>query len=356
MRQACASELAGELDALLAARDVCPVFQPIVDLGSGEPVAFEALARGPAGSPLAMPDLLFAAARSAGRVHELDRLCQARALETALDAGLAAPFGLFVNVEPAAVSRIEPPTALLVALRQRGIALVIELTERVLTDDPARLLALADWARAAGCGVALDDVGADPDSLALMPFLRPDVVKLDLHLVQQRPDQAVAEIMTAVTAYAEQSGAHVLAEGIETAEHEQMARSLGAALGQGWRFGRPAPLPAVDSAALPALQRPLVLPGADQRPSAGARTRPPPGCAGRSGVPRACWSRSASCWSARPVSCTAWPSCSPPLSKPGSSPPRRPSATPLWRTRRRSSSRSAPACRPNRYLVCAVLI
>jgi len=152
MRQARAPELAGELDALLAARDVCPVFQPIVDLGTGEPVAFEALARGPAGSPLAMPDLLFAAARGAGRVHELDRLCQARAVETALDAGLAAPFGLFVNVEPAAVSRIEPPVALLAGLRQRGIALVIELTERALTDDPARLLALADWARAAGWG------------------------------------------------------------------------------------------------------------------------------------------------------------------------------------------------------------
>jgi len=72
---------------------------------------------------------------------------------------------LFVNVEPAAVSGIEPPTALLAALRERGIGLVIDLTERALTDDPARLLALADWARAAGWGVALDDVGADPDSL-----------------------------------------------------------------------------------------------------------------------------------------------------------------------------------------------
>ena len=201
-------------------------------------------------------------------------------METALDAGLAAPFGLFVNVEPAAVSRIEPPTALLAGLRERGIGLVIELTERALTDDPARLLALADWARASGWGVALDDVGADPDSLALMPFLRPDVVKLDLHLVQQSPDQAVAEIMTAVTAYVEQSGAHVLAEGIETAEHVQMARSLGATLGQGWRFGRPAPR-AVDSAALPVPRRPLVLPSADQRPvgrspyAAAARLRPP---------------------------------------------------------------------------------
>ena len=114
MRQARAPELAGELDALLAARDVCPVFQPIVDLGTGEPVAFEALARGPAGSPLAMPDLLFAAARGAGRVHELDRLCQRRALESALD------------VEPAAVGPIEANRAAQTPARP-GIGLIIEL-------------------------------------------------------------------------------------------------------------------------------------------------------------------------------------------------------------------------------------
>lgn len=64
------TELTGELDVLLAARDVCSVFQPIVDLGTGEPGAFEALARCPAGSVLQLPDVLFETARSTGRVHE----------------------------------------------------------------------------------------------------------------------------------------------------------------------------------------------------------------------------------------------------------------------------------------------
>ncbi len=82
--------LTGELDVLLAAREVCSVFQPTADLGTGEPVAFVALACGPAGSVLRLPDVLFETAHSAGRVHELDRLCQRRALESALDAGLAA--------------------------------------------------------------------------------------------------------------------------------------------------------------------------------------------------------------------------------------------------------------------------
>jgi EAL domain-containing protein (putative c-di-GMP-specific phosphodiesterase class I) len=81
--------------------------------------------------------------------------------------------------------------------------------------------------------VALDDVGADPLSLAFMPLLRPDAVKLDLRLVQQRPGPAVVEIMSAVNKYAEHSGALVLAEGIESEQHLTMARALGARLGQG---------------------------------------------------------------------------------------------------------------------------
>jgi hypothetical protein len=74
-----------------------------------------------------------------------------------------------------------------------------------------------------------------------MPLLQPDVIKLDLSLVQRRPDRTVAEIMNAVNAHAEATGAVVLAEGIETNAHVDIARALGARLGQGWLLGRPAP-------------------------------------------------------------------------------------------------------------------
>lgn len=205
-----------ELDAVLATRAVQPEFQPIVDLSTDETVAYEALARGPIGSPLRCPAPLFAAARAAGRVRELDHLCQVRALETASASGLPGPFGLFVNVEPAATTLLDLPPELSVALRARGVRLVAELTERALVDDLANLLRFAERARSAGWSIALDDVGANVDSLALMPFLCPEFVKLDLRLVQRRPDATVAETMTAVTAYAEQCDASVVAEGIES--------------------------------------------------------------------------------------------------------------------------------------------
>ena len=55
---------------------------------------------------------------------------------------------------------------------------------------------------------------------------------------------AVAQVINAVLTEAARTGAAVLAEGIETPEHLDMARSLGATLGQGWYFGPPGPLPA----------------------------------------------------------------------------------------------------------------
>lgn len=250
-------DVRAELETLLSTRAVQPDFQPIVDLITGETVAYEALARGPVGSPLQWPGPLFDAARTAGRIPDLDHLCRMRALETAADSALRGPFGLFVNVEPAAATVVDLPNALSAALREKGIRLVAELTERALVDDPARLLGFADRARAAGWAIALDDVGASTDSLALMPFLRPDVVKLDLGLVQRRPDGAVAETMTAVTAYAEQCHAVVLAEGIETEHHERVARSLGATLGQGWRYARPGPPAGLGATPVP--RRPLTV-------------------------------------------------------------------------------------------------
>jgi EAL domain-containing protein (putative c-di-GMP-specific phosphodiesterase class I) len=51
-------------------------FQAVVDLVSQQPVGFEALARGPEGTELEAPGALFAAAREAGRLDELDWLCQ----------------------------------------------------------------------------------------------------------------------------------------------------------------------------------------------------------------------------------------------------------------------------------------
>jgi EAL domain-containing protein (putative c-di-GMP-specific phosphodiesterase class I) len=228
---------------LVDRRLVQSAYQPLVDLYSGEIVGYEALARGPAGSRLERPDALFEAASVAGLEREVEWECQRAAMQGALDTGLADGQALFVNLEPRLL-RAERPARLsqLLDAALARFGLFAEFTERSLTDRPAELLAAVERLRTRGVGIALDDVGSDPRSLALMPFLAPDVIKLDLSLVQNRPSRQAAEVMHAVSAESERTGALVLAEGIETEEHRRTALSLGARYGQGWMFGRPAEL------------------------------------------------------------------------------------------------------------------
>ena len=257
-----------ELDRILAAGAVRAVFQPIVELERRQVVGYEALARGPEGSPLERPDLLFAVARRTGRLVELDWVCRLAALTAALDGGLRRPLRLFVNVEPDALGMAMPAHAEPIVARAREeLDLVVELTERSLADRPADVLAIVAQLHAQGLSVALDDVGADPRSLALMPFVRPEIIKLDLRLVQARPSPEIAAVVHAVNAHAERDGALVLAEGIETEAQHRTARSLGARYGQGWLYGRPGPLPAPNGSSAPVAAWPPPRPREDPEPA-----------------------------------------------------------------------------------------
>jgi EAL domain-containing protein (putative c-di-GMP-specific phosphodiesterase class I) len=229
------------LDAYLSHR-LRPSYQPIVDLASREVVAFEALARWP-DLPDISPEEVFAAARAEGRVVELDWACRVASLRGALDSNFGAEHVLFINVEPDTLGSAPPAgSGVVLDFARQRLRVVLELTERSLATRPAELLRLVEWARSNGWGIALDDVGAEPASLAMLPFLAPDVVKLDMTLIRHRPTSDQAAIMTAVMAHSERTGAVILAEGIEDLAHLDQALALGARLGQGWLFGRPGAL------------------------------------------------------------------------------------------------------------------
>jgi EAL domain-containing protein (putative c-di-GMP-specific phosphodiesterase class I) len=243
------------IDDVIDARAVFPVFQPLVRADDRALVGYEALSRGPVGTPWESPADLFAAAAAAGRLAELDWACRARIGRAAIAAGLDRSTALFVNAEPFAITT-PCPDDLRPALREaeRRLHLIIEMSERSIAADPAGLLTAAATLRAAGCGIALDDVGTVPASLALLPLLDPDVIKLDLHLVHHPHEPSTARVVNSVIAQAERSGAAILAEGVETADHLATARTMGASIVQGWLTGRPAALPTGGVRSLPSEQ------------------------------------------------------------------------------------------------------
>jgi EAL domain-containing protein (putative c-di-GMP-specific phosphodiesterase class I) len=247
-----AREAVGDVLALAA---VEMGFQPIVELRSREVIGYEALVRGPHGTELEDPHALFAAARGAGRLDELDWLCQKSALRDALDAGLQAPAVLFLNVEPDTSGFMPLELRALYARATGQMTVAVEVTERALTERPAALLGHVADMRALGCTIALDDVGTAVDSLAMMALLAPEVIKLDLGLIESAEEREIADLVSAVTAQAERSDATVLVERIETPRQAELAAALGARLAQGFLFGPRARL--VSPAAPP--DEPVVL-------------------------------------------------------------------------------------------------
>jgi EAL domain-containing protein (putative c-di-GMP-specific phosphodiesterase class I) len=263
-RMAAQPQLVSSIESLIAQGGLRAVFQPIVELETGRTIGHEALARGPRGSSLENPTQLFAAAGAEGVYTKLDRACRGIALNRALAAGLGPSDLLFLNAEPAGLG----PEGVLDPIEDddfRRVSVVVELTERALASRPSEVLAVVRWLRERNCRIALDDVGVDRRSLALMPFLAPDVIKLDARLVQDGlPPLDAARLLNTVGAEAERSGSIILAEGIETPEQLRRARAIGATLGQGWLFGRP-----TESPSAPPRRAPAPIPSRSAAPSPG---------------------------------------------------------------------------------------
>ena len=227
------------LDTAASGVGLAPAFQPVVSLSDGVVVGFEALARWPGlGNPV--PQAVFAHAQRTGRLDHLDKLSIDLAVDSALDLGLVRGTLLMVNCEPTSlyVERSQNPT---LARAHDELRLMFELTERNLLEHPHALLRKVAALRADGFAVALDDVGAHPDSLALLDIICPDIIKLDLQMVQSHPSDDQTRTLSAVLAHHERTGSILLAEGIESEQHLEQALALGATLGQGYLFGRAKP-------------------------------------------------------------------------------------------------------------------
>lgn len=213
--------------------------QPVVDLLSGVVVGAEALLRVDA-EPQRGPDAWLSDAAAAGSLGELERA--ALRLAVAEGARMAGDTFLSVNLTPrAALDR----RALEVLDAVDPARLVIEITEHDVVEDYERLCAALADLRSRGVRVAVDDAGAGFASFRHILRLEPDIIKLDISIVQRIPsDRKARALAAALVSFAAEAGTVLLAEGIETAQQLTMLRTLGAEWGQGYLLGRPGPLPA----------------------------------------------------------------------------------------------------------------
>ena len=232
------------LQDIILGEGLSTVYQPIVDLGTGDIFAYEALTRGPRGSSLESPATLFAIADEVDLTVELDRACFRGALRNAK--ALEPVHRLFVNLLPmsfydAAFIEVEVGN-LLSAAGLTPANIVFEITERLAIENFASFKRALAAYTAMGFGVAIDDVGTRHSNLETVMSLRPHFIKISDVLVRGIARSTVKrEMLRSLRHIAETIDAVMVAEGIEHFEDVVALRDLGLRYGQGYYMARPAP-------------------------------------------------------------------------------------------------------------------
>ena len=226
------------------------LYQPVVDLRTGATMGAEALVRmlDRAGQ-LIGPDAFIPLAETSGAIHAigdwvLRNACrQAVAWKASLPADVE--FGIGVNLsprqldDPALLHRIDE------ALAGTGLppsALVLELTERLLTVDTVHVQHQLTGIRDRGVQLAADDFGTGYCSLRYLADLPINIVKIDRSWTRDvGANSPAGRLADGVVELARTSGLVTVVEGVETAEQRAALVARGCVLAQGFLFARPLP-------------------------------------------------------------------------------------------------------------------
>jgi diguanylate cyclase (GGDEF)-like protein/PAS domain S-box-containing protein len=232
--------------------------QPIVAMGEGRWVGFEALARWQDGDTRREPHEFLPVAEESGLIDPLGRWVLHRSL-----AWLARwpdrVAGVSVNVAGSQLATVGFGDWVHQQLAGHGVSparLTLEISERTALGDLQRATAVLQPLRALGVRIALDDFGTGFSSLGHLAELPVDELKIDRRFVQGLGRRAQDDaLVRAVCRLAVDLGLQVVAEGVETAAQENSLLEHGCGFGQGFRFQPPTPITELH---LPMARRPSV--------------------------------------------------------------------------------------------------
>jgi diguanylate cyclase (GGDEF)-like protein/PAS domain S-box-containing protein len=236
-----------DLHQALRREELLVLYQPIVDLNSGELAGFEALVRWshPTRGMVSPMDFI-PIAEETGLIIPigtwvLQQSCrQARAW---IDAGGNPDIFVSVNVSSRQLDGPALPDLVRAALEANRLEpqrLKLEITESAVMRDFEVTLGLLNRLRALGAGLSLDDFGTGYSSLSLLKRLPIDTLKVDRSFVSSMGvDSAGVRMVEAILQLARLFRLKVVAEGIERNEEAELLRALSCEYGQGWLFGKP---------------------------------------------------------------------------------------------------------------------
>jgi EAL domain-containing protein (putative c-di-GMP-specific phosphodiesterase class I) len=240
--------LEDELRSSLDTKQLRAYYQPIVGLDDLAVVGHEALVRWQhPDHGLLSPGHFLDLAESSGLIRPLGLWMLSQASEDLTTAG-GLPEGTWVavNATPSQLTRSGVAADVRRALITTGLPPErqhLEVTETALITASATLSHELRELSEMGVTIALDDFGTGYSSLTLLRQFPVDVVKVDMTFISPLlTDPSAHAIVKAVLGMSADLGLKTVAEGIESEAQLEVLRGMGCTHGQGYLFGRPAPL------------------------------------------------------------------------------------------------------------------
>jgi diguanylate cyclase (GGDEF)-like protein len=241
-------KIEGDLRQALDRKEFRLAYQPIVDLNDGRVTGFESLLRWQhPESGLTSPDAFLSIAMELGLMKSIGEwtLVEAcRQLKVWQEQfPRVRPLTVSVNFSIGQFAQDHLTHVIQNVLERSGIdpsSLKLEITESEMMKNPEAAIKVLDEIKAQEIDTCLDDFGTGYSSLSHLQQLAIRFLKIDQSFVRRlgTEDDALAIVKTIIT-LAHQLGRQVIAEGVETAEHLVILRSLGCEYGQGYFFAKP---------------------------------------------------------------------------------------------------------------------
>jgi len=218
--------------------DINPVFQPICDIKTGKPVAYEVLARMLHNDAIIPAKDFITIAEELGLTRDVDLHIIEKALKLA-----PKNQPLFLNVGLSSFNDrpfVQKLHRLFKRATEKGQLVTIEITERDIVPLTTELLDDINSLRELGCKLALDDFGSGYSTYHFLNFFQPDYIKIEGTFVQgMMHSDSDRRIVEHIHELARSFGMETIAENIENKETLVALQSIGINGGQGMYFGSP---------------------------------------------------------------------------------------------------------------------
>jgi EAL domain-containing protein (putative c-di-GMP-specific phosphodiesterase class I) len=237
------ARLAEDLPDAVARGEITAHYQPQFDVGTGDIVAAETLARWTHPEwGIIPPSVFIPLAEQLGLIDALGDHMISLGCDAALGwANSGRPIEVAVNVSALQLTDPDFARRLLRSVQERGLEprlLTIEVTESTEIIDVSAVAERLDWLRSVGVTISVDDFGTGHSSVEQVLDLRATELKIDQSLTQDE-SAAARTLLAAVVAFAHDKELRVVAEGIETESQLQRVRELRCDRAQGYLLGRP---------------------------------------------------------------------------------------------------------------------